>query len=186
MLDHPSLRSLETLAFRSRVDHGLFDIGLGLLWFAVTIGIATELWIGAAFGILVTLGFSGLLPWLTRSLVEARTGYVQLSPKQYARIQRSKQIASMLIIGLTLAIGLYRPDFEDGITLSVANALAAAFIGWMLSLNRFVLYAFVVGVAPWAALSSGLAVWTGWLAAALAVTVAGTWRLFVFLGQGDR
>lgn len=190
------LDSLEKRTYRAAVDHGFFDLLLGVAAVIFTLALAVSPWFMLAVVALV-IGKRALLKGFNRRVVEPRAGHVRLGPARLEQIGTARKSAALAFFGLALVVARLgdvaspissaaplvwlsgNPEFQLAIIVGVCAAVA----GWLFELPRFMAYGLLIVLVPFVGAVAGLPAGTGWAIATLVILASGCRVLYRFVSD---
>jgi magnesium-transporting ATPase (P-type) len=171
------LDQLERSAYRSRIDHGVFDVVIGAFLVAIGLMLHADL-----DYMPVIVFFVGVVAFeqARRRLIEPRIGQVRLRAERRARLKAWRWLTLLVLVaavfGVLAARGLGWIDYPDNarpLVVTGCFVLPLALAAWLFGIHRWFVYAatvFAGGVIEW---RFGLAYGASWYFSGGLIVVAG-------------
>lgn len=172
-----SISRLEESVYRSRVDHGVFDVLIGAFLVAIGLMLHADL-----DYMPVVVFFVGVVAFkqARRRLIEPRIGHVRLRAERLARLTAWRWVTLgalvVAVFGVLSLRGLGWLDYPDGtrpLVVTGCLALPLALAAWLFGIHRWLVYAAAVlagGLLEW---RFGLAYGASWYVSGGLVVVIG-------------
>ncbi|NBD96239.1 MAG: hypothetical protein GVY11_07185 [Gammaproteobacteria bacterium] len=180
-----NLDRLERSVYRSRFEHGLFDVLIGA--FLVAIGLMLHAGLDYMPVIVFFIGVYAFKQ-AYRRLVEPRIGHVRLRAERRARLKAWRWLTLgalvIAVFGLLVLRGLGWIDFPEAarpLVVTACLALPLALAAGLFGIHRWLVYAAAVLAGGWIEWRFGLAYGSSWYFSGGLVVAAGFALLLRFL-----
>jgi len=151
-----NLDALEQRAYRTVVDHGLFDVVIGA--FLVAIGLMLHADLDYMPEVVFFIGVVAL-EQARRRLIEPRIGHVRLRAERRARLKAWRWLTLLALVVAVLGVFALRglgwidyPDNARPLVVTGCFALPLALAAWLFGFRRWSVYAatvFAGGIIEW-------------------------------------